>query len=93
MILVEFLDVFKMILENPFMASFVFLYGLGWLLKHHTPLNNNFIPWILGITGMIIGCILLEFTIRGAIAGFSMGLFTVGAYEFIKNSARMAKGK
>ncbi|MGI6226357.1 MAG: phage holin family protein [Peptococcales bacterium] len=89
----EFLDVFKMILENPFMASFVFLYGLGWLLKHHTPLNNNFIPWILGITGMIIGCILLEFTIRGAIAGFSMGLFTVGAYEFIKNSARMAKGK
>jgi hypothetical protein len=90
---VEFLDVFKMILENPFMASFVFLYGLGWLLKHHTPLNNNFIPWILGITGMIIGCILLEFTIRGAIAGFSMGLFTVGAYEFIKNSARMAKGK
>jgi hypothetical protein len=92
-ILVEFLDVFKMILENPFMASFVFLYGLGWLLKHHTPLNNNFIPWILGITGMIIGCILLEFTIRGAIAGFSMGLFTVGAYEFIKNSARMAKGK
>ncbi|NLT96217.1 MAG: hypothetical protein GXW85_11960, partial [Clostridia bacterium] len=47
------LNFFQLILENSFMASFVFLYGLGWLLKHHTPLNNNFIPWVLGITGMI----------------------------------------
>lgn len=89
----EFLDVFKMILENPFLASFVFLYGLGWLLKHHTSINKNFIPWVLGIIGMIIGCILLEFSIKGAIAGFAMGLFTVGAYEFIKNTTRVAKGQ
>jgi len=87
------LNFFQVILENPFMASFVFLYGLGWLLKHHTPLNNNFIPWVLSLVGMIIGCVLLEFSIRGAIAGFAMGLFTVGAYEFIKNTARVAKGK
>lgn len=87
------LNFFQLILENSFMASFVFLYGLGWLLKHHTPLNNNFIPWVLGITGMIMGCVLLEFSLKGAIAGFAMGLFTVGAYEFIKNTARVAKGK
>lgn len=91
--MVEIMDFFYTILENPFMASFVFLYGIGWLFKNHTPLNNNFIPWILGIIGLVIGCVLLEFSIKGAIAGFAMGLFTVGAYEFIKNTARVAKGE
>ncbi|KJS86100.1 MAG: hypothetical protein JM58_07495 [Peptococcaceae bacterium BICA1-8] len=89
----EFLDFFKMILENPFVASFVFLYGLGWLLKHHTPLNNNYIPWMLGLLGMVMGCLLLELSLKGAIAGFAMGLFTVGAYEFLKNTARATRGK
>lgn len=88
----EFLDAFEMILENPFLASFVFLYGLGWLLKNHTPLNKNYIPWVLGLGGMVMGCLLLEFTLKGAIAGFAMGLFTVGAYEFLKNTAKVTRG-
>ncbi|MDK2823488.1 MAG: hypothetical protein PWQ67_1433 [Clostridia bacterium] len=88
----EFLDLFKVILENPFLASFMFLYGLGWLLKNHTSLDNNFIPWILGLIGLIMGCLLLEMSLKGAIAGFAMGLFTVGAYEFMKNTARVARG-
>ena len=88
----EFLDFFEKIVENPFLASFVFLYGLGWLLKYHTPLNNNFIPWALGLVGSCMGYLLLEPSIMGAIAGFSMGLFTVGAYEFIKNTAKAVKG-
>ncbi|MFZ7104340.1 MAG: phage holin family protein [Peptococcaceae bacterium] len=89
----EFLEYFKVILENPFLAAFIFLYGMGWLLKHHTPLNNNFIPWVLAVAGMLMGFLLLENSLKGAIAGFAMGLFTVGAYEFMKNTARAAKGK
>ena len=88
----EFLDFFEKIVENPFLAAFVFLYGLGWLLKYHTSLNNNFIPWALGLVGMGMGFFLLEPSIMGAIAGFAMGLFTVGAYEFIKNTTRAVKG-
>ncbi|MFZ5942601.1 MAG: phage holin family protein [Bacillota bacterium] len=88
----EFLDYFKVIMDNPFMAAFVFLYGFGWLLKHHTPLDNNLIPWVLGLTGLVMGFLLLEMSLKGAIAGFAMGLFTVGAYEFMKNTARMARG-
>lgn len=87
----EFLEYFKVILENPFLAVFIFLYGMGWLLKHHTQLNNNLIPWVLAITGMVMGFLLLENSLKGAIAGFAMGLFTVGAYEFMKNTARVAK--
>jgi len=89
----EFLEFFKMIIENPFIALFVFLYGLGWLLKHHTSLNNDLIPWVLGIIGLVMGFLLLEGTLKGAIAGFAMGLFTVGAYEFIKNTARVARSR
>jgi len=85
------MEFFKVILENPFVASFVFLYGLGWLLKHHTPLDNNLIPWVLGLTGMVMGYLLLEQSLKGAIAGFAMGLFTVGAYQFIKSTARVAR--
>jgi hypothetical protein len=85
------IEVLKQFLNNPWLLSFGGLWVLGYMLKEHSPVNNRLIPWVIEIVGGILGVVLIEKSLGGAIIGFLMGYVIIGSYEHYKSGKELFK--
>ena len=83
------LEQFAEILANPWVAAYAGLWIVGYLLKNHTRVSNNIIPWVLAITGAAMGVALLDMSVAGGVAGAAVGLFAIGVHSLTKHTAQV----
>lgn len=76
----------KTIIGNPWLLTFAFLWVIGWYLKEHTKLNNKLIPTVILLCGAVIGIVIIQKTLTGAILGVIMAYIIIAFYEHIKNT-------
>jgi len=80
----EIIELLQGALDNPWMLLFLAVWGLGYFLKEHTPLDNKKVPWILLPTGIALGLLLVELSLPGGIVGGVLALAQMGFYDVIK---------
>ena len=80
----EIIDLLQGALENPWMLLFMAVWGIGYFLKEHTPLDNAKVPWILLPAGIALGLLLVELSLPGGIVGGVLALAQMGFYDVIK---------
>lgn len=88
----EVLAEFMVVLESPEVALFAGIWVVAFLLKNYTALNNNYIPFIVVGTGILLAIALVSVTIQGAILGAAIGVFLVGGHSFVKHAGKMING-
>ena len=86
------LGLLEVILEDPWLLSFAGIWLIGYLLKEHSPLNNNVIPWVISVVGSLLGFLLIQSTLKGVIIGALIGYIQIGFYEHIKATLKLIKG-
>lgn len=80
--------------SNPVILLFFSVFGIGYMLKHYTSLNNNCIPWVLLLYGGILGLILIQTSITGLLLGFIIVFIQIGVFEsLIKSPLKLFGGK
>jgi hypothetical protein len=80
----EIIDLLQGALENPWMLLFLAVWGVGYFVKEHTPLPGDRTPWIVFPVGIILGVLLIELSLPGAIIGGVMALAQMGLYDVVK---------
>ena len=62
--------------------------GFGYIIKHSiSKIPNNWIPLILGITGILLNVWTCQsFTLRVLLTGLCSGLAATGAFELVRNA-------
>lgn len=80
----EIIDLLQGALADPWMLLFLGVWGVGYFLKEHTPLDSAKIPWIVLPFGIVLGVFLVELSAGGAIIGGVMALAQMGLYDVIK---------
>lgn len=85
-------ELLKLLLEDPWLLSFAGIWLIGYLLKEHSPLNNNLISWVISIVGSLLGYYLIQNTIKGALVGALIGYMQIGFYEHIKATLKIIRG-
>lgn len=70
------------------LVIFAICLGIGYIIKHSIKfINNDYIPLILGIIGVILNVWAngWTFTPEILLGGLASGLASTGAFEFVKN--------
>lgn len=80
------IEIVKPVLESPWYAVIIALWVIGYLVKNQTVISNRYIPLIVVISGCILGCLLIQPDLVGAIAGGALGLLSIGGHSAVKNS-------
>jgi len=80
----EIIDLLQGALADPWMLLFLAVWGVGYFVKEHTPLPGDKVPWIVLPVGVILGVLLIELSLPGAIIGGVMALAQMGLYDVIK---------
>jgi len=77
----EIIDLLQEALADPWTLLFLAVWGVGYFVKEHTPLE---VPWIVLPVGIILGIFLIELSLGGAIIGGVMALAQMGFYDVVK---------
>lgn len=80
----EIIELLQEALENPWMLLFLAVWGIGYFVKEYTPLPGDKVPWIVLPVGVILGVLLIELSLPGAIIGGVLALAQMGFYDVIK---------
>lgn len=80
----EIIDLLQGALADPWMLLFLAVWGIGYFVKEYTPLPGDRVPWILLPVGIVLGVLLIELSLPGAIIGGVMALAQMGLYDVIK---------
>ncbi len=80
----EIIDLLQGALADPWMLLFLAVWGVGDFVKEHTPLPGDKVPWIVFPVGIILGVLLIELSLPGAIIGGVMALAQMGLYDVVK---------
>jgi hypothetical protein len=80
----EIIDLLQGALADPWMLLFLAVWGVGFFLKEKTPIDSAKIPWIVFPLGIILGAVLIELSLAGAIIGGVMALAQMGFYDVVK---------
>ena len=80
----EIIDLLQGALADPWMLLFLAVWGVGYFVKEHTPLPGDKVPWIVFPVGIILGVLLIELSLPGAIIGGVMALAQMGLYDVVK---------
>lgn len=60
--------------------------GVGYIVKRWIKdVDNKYIPTIVGIVGIVLGCVINGATVENAITGMISGLASTGLYEAFRN--------
>ena len=67
--------------------------AVGYIIKHFLPMDNKWIPLIMGVLGIVINIWVSgwAFTPQILLGGLASGLAVTGAFELIKNMAGRQK--
>ena len=67
--------------------------AVGYIIKHFLPMDNKWIPLIMGVLGIVINIWVSgwAFTPQILLGGLASGLAATGAFELIKNMAGRPK--
>ena len=79
----EIIELLQEALGNPWMLLFLATWGVGYFLKEHTLLDDIKVPWVLFPWGILLGLLLIELSLGGAIVGGIMALAQMGLYDVI----------
>jgi hypothetical protein len=71
------------------LSLFLSVFILGWLLKEHSPLDNRLIPWVLSSAGIVLGFVLVDLSISGAVAGLAIAYMMMAFYDHFKGAAEV----
>lgn len=80
----EIIDLLQGALADPWMLLFLAVWGVGYFVKEYTPLPGDKVPWIVLPVGIILGVLLIELSLPGAIIGGVMALAQMGLYDVVK---------
>ena len=80
----EIIDLLQGALADPWMLLFLAVWGVGFFLKEKPPIDSAKIPWIVFPLGIILGAVLIELSLAGAIIGGVMALAQMGFYDVVK---------
>ena len=80
----EIIELLQEALENPWMLLFLAVWGIGYFVKEYTPLPGDRVPWIVLPVGIVLGVLLIELSLPGAIIGGVLALAQMGFYDVIK---------
>jgi len=80
----EIIELLQGALENPWTLLFLAVWGIGYFVKEYTPLPSDRVPWIVLPVGIVLGVLLIELSLPGAIIGGVMALAQMGLYDVIK---------
>lgn len=72
--------------DNVWALTFLALFGFGYMLKEHTSLNNKLIPWVLFVTGMALGFLVILHNLGGIMVGAIMAVIIMWLYDKIKET-------
>ena len=87
----ELIEVLEQFLSNPWLLAFAGVWIVGYMLKEKSPINNQLIPWIVLAVAIVLGVVIIEQSLAGAIVGGLIGYIQIGFYEHIKNSIGFLK--
>ena len=67
--------------------------AVGYIIKHFLPMDNKWIPLIMGVLGIVINIWVSgwAFTPQILLGGLASGLAATGAFELITNMAGRQK--
>ena len=80
----EIIGVLQDALNNPWMLLFLAVWGLGYFVKEYTSLDSKKTPWVILPFGVILGVVLIQQSVGGAIVGGLMALAQMGLYDVVK---------
>ena len=80
----EIIDLLQGAMKDPWMLLFLAVWGIGFFVKEYTPLGSSRVPWIVFPVGIILGVLLIELSLPGAIIGGVMALAQMGFYDVVK---------
>ncbi len=80
----EIIELLQGALENPWTLLFLAVWGIGYFVKEYTPLPGDKVPWIVLPVGIVLGVLLIELSLPGAIIGGVMALAQMGLYDVVK---------
>jgi len=65
-------------------------FAIGYILKHFVPMDNKWIPLIMGILGVTLNVWInaWAFTPEILLGGLASGLASTGAFEAVRNLAQ-----
>lgn len=85
-ILIQMSEALKNVESVAYLLPFLFLFGIGYLLKEYTSMNNKAIPWVLFGIGCVIGFISVAQTLGGVMIGALMSFAIMWFYDTIRES-------
>jgi len=77
----EIIELLQGALENPWTLLFLAVWGVGWYVKEYTVVKPQ---WVVPPVGIVLGLVLVELSLPGAIIGFVIALAQMGLYDVIK---------
>lgn len=77
----EIIQVLQSALSDPWMLLFLAVWGLGWYVKEFTTIKPQ---WVIPPAGIILGVVLIEQSLGGAIIGMVIALAQMGLYDVVK---------
>jgi len=80
----DYVEILETIFSNVWLLLFAGLYVLGWLLKEHSNIKNALISWILAGAGIVLGLLVIEWSLAGGIIGLFASHIIIATYEQYK---------
>ena len=64
--------------------------AIGYIIKHFLPMDNKWIPLIMGVLGVVLNTWVSGwmFTPEILLGGLASGLASTGAFEFVRNMTK-----
>ena len=61
--------------------------AVGYIIKHFLPMDNKWIPLIMGVLGVVLNCWVNAgaFSPEILLGGLASGLASTGAFELVRN--------
>lgn len=79
----ELIEILETTQQVNYLLIIMFLYAVGYWFKNFTPLNNKLIPNLIFVLGGVLGFVLIQKTLTGAIMGVITAYITIAFHEHI----------
>lgn len=78
-------EVIQMIISNVWTLTFALLYVLAYMLKENTSLDNRLISTVMLVAGSLLGFLIIDTALVGAVGGLLLAFAISGSYEWIRD--------